>query len=470
MSQTGSYTFSDTTPTRDGTGDALTPTYTASGAVQPSFSLPEKPVWEEGIYQLEVTDRVLGYDPRTGEDGPSNVQWLALGNRTQYLRKLLDKDHDGGRHGIRNANFLDATRIPESALALDYETSRLMQLIRMIAGDTDTQRARADGLANINLSFSGALLRLIPYSQEYSGWRLAFELFTDYVTSRSFSQTVILKEIAGDDSLDVADTTGVREGVTYILSDEDGGRAEEVTVMSVLTDRRIRFTTDLQVTRTTGVMSATNLRPNDDGAGAHGDFVYYTDELDVYENAQAGKLYLHRDAGFVNRDVTYRLAGSDAWQSAVFDGTVAFVDGTVDDVFRLPPGRMTVRIAYSGGNYPYTVYYIVFKPIHPIVWIEDIRRPEVVSATISGPGVLTVTGNRYASLYDIDQAGAEVVVQPVSLATSARQTSLVTRPVNEVSFQLTDDLLQQFPLRARIRYTDVEGAVSRWSQAAYIEL
>ena len=57
---------------------------------QLSFTLPCEPVWEEHIHQLAITDRVLGYDPVTGKDGPSNIQWFQLGNRTLYLKKFLE--------------------------------------------------------------------------------------------------------------------------------------------------------------------------------------------------------------------------------------------------------------------------------------------------------------------------------------------------------------------------------------------
>lgn len=49
-------------------------------------NLIEQEVWEEGIYQLEKTDRVIG-----GEDGISNLQAKQLANRTQYLKNRIAK-------------------------------------------------------------------------------------------------------------------------------------------------------------------------------------------------------------------------------------------------------------------------------------------------------------------------------------------------------------------------------------------
>lgn len=49
-------------------------------------SLPEKPEYEEGIYQIEMADPVLG-----GVDGISNRQARQLANRTGWLRQAFDQ-------------------------------------------------------------------------------------------------------------------------------------------------------------------------------------------------------------------------------------------------------------------------------------------------------------------------------------------------------------------------------------------
>ncbi|EMX2990064.1 tail fiber protein [Escherichia coli] len=49
-------------------------------------NLPETPQWEEGIYQIEVSDPVLG-----GPDGISNRQGKQLASRTLYLKQQVEK-------------------------------------------------------------------------------------------------------------------------------------------------------------------------------------------------------------------------------------------------------------------------------------------------------------------------------------------------------------------------------------------
>lgn len=49
-------------------------------------NLPETPQWEDGIYQIEVSDPVLG-----GPDGISNRQGKQLASRTMYLKQQVEK-------------------------------------------------------------------------------------------------------------------------------------------------------------------------------------------------------------------------------------------------------------------------------------------------------------------------------------------------------------------------------------------
>jgi hypothetical protein len=48
-------------------------------------NLPETPAWEDGVYQLEPTDLVMG-----GPGGITNLQATQLGNHTAYLKQQLD--------------------------------------------------------------------------------------------------------------------------------------------------------------------------------------------------------------------------------------------------------------------------------------------------------------------------------------------------------------------------------------------
>lgn len=432
------------------------------------FILPCEPVWEDSIYQLEVTDPVLAYNPATNVDGPANRQAQQLGNRTLYLRKFLEKAHTDGRHALTDADFVDGTRIPEAALKLDHGTNELLDRAVALKTGVASTLQRAEDVLNVTLSFSGAMLQLIPYSREYSENASAFELFTDDFNLRGFIGTKIVREIHGDDSLDVEDTAGIHPGQTYILSDADGANAEEVTVMSVLTEHRIRFTTELQYTRTSGVLSASNLIPNGNGATATGAFTYLSDYQKTLVGAVSGKLIVHRDNVPVTGKAFYQKVGSDVWEEAALSESRTFADRTVDDIYILPEGELCFRLEYTAHTDPYNVYYIVLQPVKSMVWLEDIRLPEIENAEMQGNHIVLQDG-KYASLYDIPQKSAEVKISREHHFSGEIFTFTVAAGA-QISAELPAEYLGDETVYVRLRYTDIDGNISRWSAATAVQL
>ncbi|HCV76299.1 MAG TPA: phage tail protein, partial [Pseudomonas sp.] len=90
-------------------------------------NLTEKEQWEDGVYQIEKTDPVVG-----GPDGLSNRQGQQLANRTKYLKSLVD----GLLGGARNA-----------AIAVKLATARAVKL----TGDA-TATGTFDGSADLSLT------------------------------------------------------------------------------------------------------------------------------------------------------------------------------------------------------------------------------------------------------------------------------------------------------------------------------
>jgi hypothetical protein len=56
--------------------------------------LPEDPVWEQGIYQYEITDKL-----QSGAGGIDNLQGNQLANRTGYLKKGLEDERESREEG-----------------------------------------------------------------------------------------------------------------------------------------------------------------------------------------------------------------------------------------------------------------------------------------------------------------------------------------------------------------------------------
>jgi len=76
-------------------------------------NLPEQPVYEEGIYQLETTDPVQG-----GPDGVSNLPLKQLANRTAYLKETVDAIGDaiGDFAPINSPEFTGTPKAPTPQL------------------------------------------------------------------------------------------------------------------------------------------------------------------------------------------------------------------------------------------------------------------------------------------------------------------------------------------------------------------
>ena len=278
------------------------------------YRLPCVPLWEEGVYQIETSDLALGYDPETGRDGVANVQSLQLGNRTLWLKGLLEAGHGAdGSHALGNAEFADGTAIPESRLALNASTLDLMRAIAANKKAMEKLREEAGNRDDPDLSLAGALRALLPLSWAYAAAPYDYELFTDSLSLREAARTTLLKEIAGDDSIDVLDSGGFREGGWYVLCDEDGGRPELVTVMAALTQRRIRCTTALTVTRRAGRLEGCSLEPGVGCGTARHDWLYVSRLTDTLREAESGRLIVRRDRADISPAAFWMAEDGAAW-------------------------------------------------------------------------------------------------------------------------------------------------------------
>ena len=439
-----------------------------------SYVIPCESQWVEGIYRLEIDDRVLGYNKETGTDGPANIQAKELGDRTLYLRDILNAEHNAGHHALTTADFTDVTKIPERALKLNYSTQELNNLINTLRSGTQATSDRVNNLADVNMSYMSVLSILLPYSREYFNTGVDYELFTDNVRMSTFGSTRILKEIIGDDSLDVESTKGLEVGKSYFLMDIHGNNVEEVTVMCILTETRVRFTTNLQHTRTSGYLSGSTLVPQEGLVTVNKRFVYMTAQVDTLADAASGLFYVHRDAAEIPyRKVYYCRENSNTWQEAVYLGEERFYDGSIDDVYQLPSGLLKLRVEYDPSTQanaqPYNIYYMVLKAVNTYVSPDDVRRPVILSADLNNTR-LTVLGNEYRSLWDIPQKSATLRVITGNAYEPEYSTTTIYGDQTDhdnIAITLPGNIAFVRPLRIQLKYTDLENTQSRWS-AAYV--
>lgn len=427
-----------------------------------SFYLPCEPFWHEGIYQLETSDFATGYDPVLGTDGPANRQWKELGDRTLFLKAFFETAHKNGHHQIRACDFAADTKIPESKLKLDYDTDVLALKISEI----ESGAKRAYEIVNLRnsqeLSPGAILVRILPSIREYYHSGAEFDLLGATAQLREFTSVPILKEITGDDSLDVASTRGIYPGNTYFLMDEDGSRLEAATVLSVLTDTRVRFTSALGITRNAGLLSAANLPPGSEGLEIFRDFVWQSDWTDALAGKPYGRLFIHRDSGSVNGRVFWQGTETDSWHEAEFASCDSFYDGTCDDVFILPGTALRLRVEYPACASPWKMYWVALRAEKELIFPETVKRPQIENAELSGKS-LTVHGCPYASLWALPQGGLEMRAGIKDGFAIPPRLYSVHGKSDGMRVTLDPDFIKAGRLTVAIRYSDIEGTNSRWS-------
>lgn len=429
-----------------------------------SFVIPCEANWTEGIYQLEVSDLALGYDPVLATDGPANRQWKELGDRTLYLRKILEAQHENGHHNLTADNFLPDTQIPESKLALDYNTASLSDELNGLAARTEKAIDLLAQRHSEDISPVVILGRLLPWLQEYFDNGASIDLLNTTSALRTFKSAQITSEIAGDDSLDVISTEGIEAGQIYFLMDKDGNNLEEAEVLAVLTDTRIRFTTSLIHTRTSGILSSVNIVALDGEALISRDFTFYSSWNETLLGADYGRLYVHRDNSGKRGKVFWKEAESEDWHEAEYIDSVNFYDGTVDDVFLFSAASLRFKIEYAATAESWKIYWLALKAVHKIILPETVRQPEILSLKLSGKH-LTVRGNEYASLWDIPQGRFELRINAKNNYAIEPARYSVNGASCGMSVNLASSILTEESLMASIRYTDSEGTHSRWSEA-----
>jgi len=129
-------------------------------------NLTEKDQWEDGIYQLETSDPVLG-----GPDGVSNKPAKQLANRTLWLKKQQEKANEALKAHERSRNHPDGTTTAKGFVQLsdnpNLDSSQLAATPKAVKAVNDASAKKAANLADLtdkprardNLGLKSAALR-----------------------------------------------------------------------------------------------------------------------------------------------------------------------------------------------------------------------------------------------------------------------------------------------------------------------
>lgn len=434
--------------------------------------MPEDGLWPEGIYQIETSDPVLGYNKTTGIDGPANIQWEQLANRTRYLRNLFLVGHsEDGRHNLTNEDFATSANIPEANILVNYPTQQLADDINALINDIKSALDELDSSVQSSLfGIAWALMKIIPMAWERGADRCAFEMFTDSMhlshgkSFKVFKAVYDAEDQYGDDSVDVTNTMhcfngteGILPGEHYILCDaEDETMWQYVSIADVLDEERILLAEQAQYTITDGWLRPANVDEQYMQASAESSFSWVSRKLAAFTNDDDIVVTIRHDSHTDTvPNVEYLVDGGD-WEPALAIHKEPFTGGE-DDVCIIPhqTNPFTIRVSYPTLEHPVSFSMIALVAKHNFDIIELVRRP-IVTAAVNDSNIITVYGNEYRSLYEIEQGGVEVEVSATRDFMNATSAS-ATGAAEELA--VTASNVEW----ARIRYKDAEGVYSRWS-------
>lgn len=175
---------------------------TATGERHEIRHLPEEAVWHDGIYQIERNDEIIG-----GAGGVANVQARQLGERTAYLKGLVEA-------------------LQASVPGTEEYYSILAQLRALDITKTAASVAHLERLmANAYLAFEMANIDPDGYDN------MIIETFGDGAKEIDQAVVDVTSVVSGSDNIDVSTSDGLIIGAHYQLT--DGERIEEVQIRSI---------------------------------------------------------------------------------------------------------------------------------------------------------------------------------------------------------------------------------------------
>lgn len=274
-------------------------------------NLPESPVFEEGIYQIEVNDPVVG-----GPDGIDNIQAKQLANRTKFLKLFAD----------------------EVTTARGNSPSLAAKLASLgFGGDPDDP------------SSEGALSRAVKLDWLYSSYRIAIELFLEGWTLLDTNQVGVVATVAGDESVDAENTATLAEGQEYVIY--DSAHAETFVIDDILTANRFRAVDVLAHTYgASAVIARTNWQIEHGKAIAGDNGVYFSQPINLGVAPGPRAVILRREDNDADIRVYFKDAAHAAWTEATWTFRREISVDIIDIEYYVPAsGDLNLKITSAHG-------------------------------------------------------------------------------------------------------------------------
>lgn len=421
----------------------------------------ETTIWPSPIYLIERTDPLMG-----GENGVNNLQAQQLACRTAYLKAMFAMGHDDeGRHLLNEMDVASDAGIRESKLDLSERTGSLTSELAAYEGMLDEIRRLLDSVEGVEGTPLHSIYEALMLSWRYGYPRFAWDMFTpEFTLSGNYRDVAVTETVAGDDSIDVADSSEVVIGQTYLLKDEVQGFQQFVTVRSILTESRVVMWEDVQFSSSgTATLSKGAWDIRNHVAVAELGTAYVTGICDILKDYERGVLLISsRDRSLFK--VEYRRPDSDTphvWQKA------PEISATWSDErrkwrtrFQVPGGTIVLRITALKEDAE--VDHLVVMTDALGVLPSTIRTPEILGDSFKV--------RRFGAIYGARHTGTEVQLsQDMDFAVGVETVRLPASTDGDPVWNLRPAMMAKREFRTgetlywRVRYTADDGGTSLWS-------
>lgn len=321
-------------------------------------------------------------------------------------------------------------------------------------------------MAELAVSDPVEIKKAVSLDWLYNQNRIAFELFSSTYTLLDSTEAVTgVTTVAGDDSIDIDDTSALEVGHEYIVF--DGTDTISVVVVEILTGTRFTAAANATISMTDASLVSTSFSLAGGAASADPDSVYLAHGINIDNQTDAAVIIRHSgDPGDLR--LYYQDGDHAGWTEAYWKWQRAIDTGVVDVEYALPSrGWFNLKLVHEGSA-QIDIYHLVcvgsdtglLGDHHPP---ETPVNAEPADAATDIQEAPTLMGSSYVSLAGAVQYAMQAQVADAVDGFDAPVLDSGDRPAGS-GYSISKDILavgtQYF---WRIRYQDEHGFWSDWS-------
>ena len=311
----------------------------------------------------------------------------------------------------------------------------------------------------------------------YRSRRIAFELFATGYNLQNHLGVSIVAGIMGDDSLDIADTSGIKIGDDYLLS--DAMDTALVRVVAIHSSTRLRLAANLSrnwgpAAKLTG---STLVAGSEGGVDAAVGAQWVSRAINLGDNNTSRAVVIRRSLNAGEAHLYFRDAYTTEWTERSWSvrrsggGTSGVPEGFADYEYIIPMrGDGYLRLAVDGEEMVITHIVALGGSTEQGGYVNPIMRPNAptISSPITGATNVIETPTLTASSY-VSPAGNAFAAAQFQISPSSTFASILhdSGEKSAMTYSVPAGVLAvgtTFYVRSRVK--DVAGLVSDWSVVA----